>query len=439
MRDKKTVLMVVVILIGIVLRFVVMPFTLHSDLLFIYQYPALFFLKGTWNIYEYIQTHFQDTISIHGWNYYPPATYLLVLGWQFILQLLSPTFILLMQKAFLFQSILNGPTHEFLKFAHDESIFRDIFLMKFPFLLFDCVGGALLLSMLTQKTRLNGAVYWFLNPFLIYAPYMFGQMDIIPAVLTLFGFSLLFMKKFPSAKLWAFVLFGLAAGFKLYPVLLFPPLLILAASSRKERLRLFLAFISVPILLTVLFFSPKISLMSLWFPSFVFKSIEQTFVAQIKQVLFIVLYVALVCFSWLQSRVYDERTLAGILISLFLGLYSLTQYHSLHYLVWMLPFLPFWFKDSLRAYWTCWLIFILLIGFRIMARPHQLGLLVPLDPVYFSSLPSLAELIGRVIPYRWISNITYIVYNGILLGMMGWIMINLIVDKYLAMGGRGKV
>lgn len=395
-----------------------MPTALHSDLFFIHQYPALFYLEGTWNIYEYIQTHYQESIALHGWNYYPPATYLIVLVWQLAMQVVSPTFHTLMQNLYAFEKSGGGSIAQFLMAHSDPFRFMNIFLMKLPYIFFDVAALVLLIRLAQKQNRSYTliALFWWLNPLSIYATYMFGQLDIIPTVLTLYAASQLSTKKFISIrdKMLCLFLLGLATGFKLYPVLLVVPTLLLIEKSWMARVKLLGAFCIVPLILTMVMYSSTIHPLTVWYPSFILRATEQTILASAKQLAFFVLYLVVTIAAWRFQKP-SLPFLSGVYIVIFFGLFSLTQYHSLHYLVWMLPFLSLWFANLKRIYLLSWILFILLVGFQIMARQHQLGLFVPIDPILFSSLPSLSEVVGNVIPYRMVSDTTYTIYHGILM------------------------
>lgn len=403
---------------GILIRLIFMPITLHSDLFFIHQYPALFYLEGTWNIYGYIQTHYQESIALHGWNYYPPATYLIILVWQLVVHLVSPTFYTLMQNLFAFENSGGGSIGQFLIMYSDPFRFMNIFLMKLPYMVFDIAALVLLIRLAQKQNRSCAliALFWWLNPLSIYATYMFGQLDIIPAVLTLCAVSRFSTKESITVKdkmICLFVL-GLATGFKLYPILLVVPTLLVIEKSWMVRVKLLAAFGIVPLILTMVMYSSTIHLLSVWYPSFILRATEQTILASAKQIAFFVLYLLVTIAAWRFQKP-SLPFLSGMYIVIFFGLFSLTQYHSLHYLLWMLPFLPLWFTNIKHVYFLSWILFILLVGFRIMARQHQLGLFIPIDPLLFSSLPSLAEGIGNYIPYRVVSDTAYTVYQGILI------------------------
>ena len=97
-------------------------------------------------------------------------------------------------------------------------------LIKLPYLVFDLLIGYLLFKLFTQRRQAMIAFgLWIVNPVSIYATYMMGQFDIIPTFFTLLAIYLVTKDKL---KLAALALGG-GVAFKLYPIFLIIPLLIL--------------------------------------------------------------------------------------------------------------------------------------------------------------------------------------------------------------------
>ena len=71
------------LLISLLLRLMVMPFTLHGDLLFVYGAPH-FLSHGQWDAYRIASEMFDVA-------YYPPLTMIVFAGIQFVFRFLFPS------------------------------------------------------------------------------------------------------------------------------------------------------------------------------------------------------------------------------------------------------------------------------------------------------------------------------------------------------------
>lgn len=407
--------------VALVIRLAIMPFSLHSDLLFIHQFPNLFVAEGVWNIYQYIQEEYSKSQQLHGWNYYPPLTYLTFAAWQYTVAIFDKNFssFLVAYTAFEFQ---GGQTlAQFFSSEHFPNLFRHLFLMKFPYLLFEALIVVGYLALPGSKSEKNNRLFfWLLSPLVIYAAYAFGQMDMLPAAFTLLAVAVVGLGKGALSfrrKVVCVLLLSVAAGFKLYPLLLLLPTILLMEPLWRRRLLLALISILPLIMLTIPFISEGFNPLTIWYPNLVLTSVEVTVVGRIKQVLFTALYGSSCLLAIKHAGTATVRNMAGLYIVVLGALLTLTHFTSLHYLLWMLPFLPLYFVDIKKLYVLSWALFICLLGFKVMARQHQLGLFVPVDPVLFSSLPSLVEVLGRWVPGRLVSDSAYIVYHVTLLGV----------------------
>lgn len=191
----------IILLTGILLRLFLAFSTIHSDL-------AVFHLAGKvigeghiFNLYDYSS----DVATFN----YPPLIY-----WFFGL----------------FNFLSNW----------------GIWLLKLPYLIFDLSLGLLLLRLVEEKKKALVFGLWMFNPVSLYATYMMGQFDIIPTFFSVYSFYLVSKNKLK----WAALALGFGIAFKLYPVFLLIPLLILAKSFLT---RIKLAFIAaLPYFISVL-------------------------------------------------------------------------------------------------------------------------------------------------------------------------------------------
>jgi uncharacterized membrane protein len=118
--------------------------------------------------------------------------------------------------------VLNYPPLIYWYFGFFDLFFTGIFgLLKLPYLIFDLLLGFLLYKMVEPRKALLAFGIWVFNPISLYATYMMGQFDIIPAFFSVL--SVYFALK--NRLTWATLALGTAIAFKLYPIFLIIPLI----------------------------------------------------------------------------------------------------------------------------------------------------------------------------------------------------------------------
>lgn len=184
-----------------------------------YNFQASFLKKGVFNIYTYL-TKNGKTLTIKDGFVYFPLTYFAVGGYQW---LASP---ILGSK---FDSWLANASYS--SVVTDLNIFKYLIILKLPYLVLDIFIAFLLKRFFEDRDKGDKAfILWLFNPFTIILIYAFSNVDIFAVLLTVVAFLLL---KKDKVVLAASTL-GLAAGFKLYP-LLFLPFLFLKAKGQKQK------------------------------------------------------------------------------------------------------------------------------------------------------------------------------------------------------------
>lgn len=236
------------LILAIALRVLVASFLFHPDIK-TFNFQASFLKKGVFNIYSYLVKN-KTTLPLKEEFVYFPLTYF-TLGINQII--VSP--------------ILGSGFNAWLANADsgtvtlDLNIFKYLLVLKLPYLVLDISIALILLKYFKDgKMGKKAFTLWLFNPFTIFIIYAFGNVDIFPVVLVLL--SLLFIKK--DKKSLAALMLGLAAGFKIYP-LLFVPFLVLSGKDLKEKIKLgvipfaVFGFISLPFLSSAFLESTLIS------------------------------------------------------------------------------------------------------------------------------------------------------------------------------------
>src|SRR3989344_9234512 len=214
----------ILIALAFLLRIFLMPISAHSDLFFINEYPNLFVTDKILNINTYIN----DTLGNKHLSYYPPLTYFTIGAFQQFYKFISPSFSPWMTEIlFLDLSHFKGQAADFIKVIPNQFIFRDLFLAKLPYLVFDIGIVLLLLKFVKENTIKNTSILiWLFNPTLIYSAYIFGQFEVIPSFFLLLSFY--FLRK----NLNVAVLFlGTAAAYKNYAFAFLPIIIALYSQS----------------------------------------------------------------------------------------------------------------------------------------------------------------------------------------------------------------
>ena len=225
------------LLVGLLLRFALMPFFFHTDIKNHYFHTS-FLKKGVTDIYQYLADNKSGLPAKDDFNYFP-LTYFFLGGYQAV----SSTFFGSEYDSWLWDYSEN--------MINNAKVYRYLFLMKFPYLVLDILTALVLASFFEDKEKRKKAITaWLFNPFTLVLIYMFATFDIIPVLLSLI--ALLLAKK--GRLVWSALFLGIASGFKLYP-LLFLPLIIFRSKSIKEAIGTVIAPFGFLVLLVAPFWS----------------------------------------------------------------------------------------------------------------------------------------------------------------------------------------
>lgn len=148
--------------------------------------------------------------------------------------------------------IFNYPPAIYWFFGFFNFVFGDnLGFLKLSYLPFDIALGLLLMKIVDPKKSVLALSIWIFNPVSLYTTYMMGQFDIIPTFFSMFSIFLALKNKLG----WAALSLGFGVAFKLYPIFLLVPLIILGKGLREKIKLLFLA--SIPYLVSILPYLPS--------------------------------------------------------------------------------------------------------------------------------------------------------------------------------------
>jgi|TARA_B100001964_G_scaffold192152_1_gene214750 hypothetical protein len=383
-------------LISLLLRLIVMPFTVHGDMFHIYNVPH-FFSHGEWNAYE---------IAVEKYiTYYPPFAMIFFAFVQLIFRLLF---------------------HDFEEFTHtlgflgekalyeSEHLYLSLFLMKLPYLVFDCLLILTCWKMLPGcKRKHDFMVFWAVNPIVIYSAYMFGQFDIIPSFFVILScyFSL-------QKGKGHYACLSLAAGclFKLFPIVFLPVVLLISSRNMKDFVRL--SFYGI---IPILFFYGIFYLVS---GEAVFKLLSivsdisrAKFSFDMKLLIFRICQAVIYFLICFHAFFYREKLNYTLLIQYFLAVCIALLWEvnlpATHYFIWIIPLIILYIQE--HPEWKKPLYFLMLIIFLAGLKPRTgtLGIFAPINPELFLSFPSLKDVTGFLFDQKTYDIIIGLLFKGI--------------------------
>jgi Gpi18-like mannosyltransferase len=141
-------------------------------------------------------------------------------------------------------------------------------IVKIPFLISDIAIGFLLYKIVEELTNNKelaekAALFWFLNPFVIWVSAVWGMWDTLPALFSLAAFYFLLKKRISLSA----VCLSLGVALKLYPVLFLVPIgvFLFKSNSAGNKFKSILQFFSVFLVTTILLFLPYLSTITSFF------------------------------------------------------------------------------------------------------------------------------------------------------------------------------
>lgn len=396
------------LILAVLIRILLMPISVHSDLFFINSFPALMIKKNVFDIFSY----FAVNLSHLNYTYYPPLVYLTFGFFQYIYAFFSTTFSNWMISLYQLETTnFQGQASDFIRMSPNVNIYKDLFLAKVPYLIFDVLTVITLFTLIKNRTKFKMlTLLWLFNPVHLYSTYLMGQFEVIPAFFVLLG--LLFSRK---RLFLGFFILGIAAAYKNYAFLFILTTVLIYGENWRQRIKLVLISI-IPYLIVImptLLANPAIATYVL-IPKVYLKyrkplegwSLYSTYIRYFVLILsFICLFFASY-FIKLKNK--WKLSLGVSLISLLL-VYAFAPRISFHYLMWELPLLLLWVKTAKQYVWIITIQSLSLASYKLLANHLQIGLLSPLNN-NFALIPTLNSQINHIFPYVIISTIGFFIF-----------------------------
>lgn len=379
-RTKKILL---TLFLAVILRLILMPITLHPDLLG-HSFGAYFFAyEKKINLYDTLAdlppTHpLVKNFGVGDMFIYPPLTYY-TLG---IFRILV--------KPFTDPKFIPWLMENLSKIHSYPQLYQQLFFFKLPYLFLD-IGLAFIISALFDEPRKKkiAFVLWLFNPLTIYVSFMVGQLDLLPTFFTVLSLYL-FKKK---RGYWSMISIGIAASYKMYPLFLLFPLAFLISEKFIERIKL----VFTGLFPFVFFMAPYLS--SSAFRAMVFspKSQKMLFmgwpVSGAEVIYPFILFLTIFYFYSFYSK--KRLNPALVFSAILLLIFSVTHYHP-QWFLWVTPFLIIEMVENenknvllILMMFFCWLVLTLLFEPSL-----SYGLFNPLWPALDRGF-GLSELLAK--------------------------------------------
>lgn len=373
-----------VLLIGLAIRLLCMPFTANSDLLYTY-----------WDAHQIAYHHQQ--VGFQFVSNYLHAGYLWLI--TSLLPPIDTIWVHLVENPELnpYLGLQVTSLQGWFDFINQSHVYRTLFLLKLPYLLFDLGCAYLLYKMGSDRLSSRRIfTFWWLNPIVIFAVYIFGRHEVIALFLIVLSLFLIKQEKY----ILGILTLVLAMAIRYYAIFLLPFFIFSIYPTWRKRLILLFAgilfLLAINLLGLVLFgFIDIGSLVNLPHSNYLL-SLKLPIAPWDNLYIFPMVYILL-----LLHRIYNlecnqdslVRYSLVVLLILFATAYS---GQSPHYWTWFLPLLAVVIAEDRDLIPLHIAQIICLVGYSMLGGRSTAGyLFAPISPEFFWSLPSPVEILQR--------------------------------------------
>lgn len=391
------------LILAVLIRLLIMPFYFHPDIK-TYHFQSSFLKQGVFDIYSYLEKN-KEKLPLKEEFVYFPLTYFFLGGYQILISpILGPNF-------------TNWLSDASVKSVETVGIYRYLFLLKLPYLFLDILIGFLLTLFFTNRQQKRKAfIFWLFNPFSIILIYIYSNVDIIPVVLLVLSLYLANRKKFITSS---FVL-GIAAGFKAFPLLLLPFLIMFGRTLREKLLILFTALAAFTLIIFPFLGQDafqKSTLISSLTTRIVSSGLNIEFGEMLLPAIIALSALFFYAFMTKKGEVYKYWLFSFLLI------FSSIHFH-IQWLLWVAPLLVILFIEKPQFVKPMLILILLIFSIPLLYQDSYMtvGLFNAISPL-FSSLPTPAAILQRVYdPYTFSSILHSMLLGGSLI--FGWRLLN---------------
>lgn len=327
------------LVLGVIVRLILMPITLHPDL-WGHSFVAYFFAyEGVLNPYEHLLSLGQNhplvvNFGVSDIFIYPPLTYFtLGIFRVLVMPFTDPSFI-------------PNLWQDLSAVYSNEALFSHLFLFKLPYLFIDVSAGFLLANLFKNQAQKKVFMLWMLNPAAIYATFMMGQLDILPVLFMILG--LYFAKNKKSYA--SLISLGIGGAYKMFPLLFVIPTALVLKQRFDQRIKLIAAGL-VPFILASLPYlgSSAYRSMVLFTPKSQ-KMLFMQFSVTAAEGIYPFIFILFLIYFWVYYKKISQSKLPLIYLVILLLLFSVTHYHP-QWFLWVSPLLIWQLIKTNFRYW----------------------------------------------------------------------------------------
>ena len=212
-------LIILYILIGIFVRFLLMAFAIHHDLLCSAWRESLWVFKGVFQIPYFAELN----LGIYMWIV------------KHFLTALPTNLAMQVQNTF----SVTPDSLAYFTFLKSKEVFRELFLLKIPYLI--CDLGLLAVIIKFFKGNKTMVLFWAINPFVLYNSYMWGRYGVLPILFAFLSWVIAGRKELKNFEVYSALLMGLAISYRISFVIFLPVLIIFLSKNYRQFITLLIA------------------------------------------------------------------------------------------------------------------------------------------------------------------------------------------------------
>ncbi len=393
----KQIFLTKVFLLGFIIRLILMPFSGHYDIRGInFAVHNLPFNKEL-NVYDVACCKDIDyLVKVNfGRDYfiYPPLTYFTLGTFMWILKPLYGNE---------FVTWINGFGNDVLSVLTHPYVFRYMFFMKLPYLIFDILLVVILREFFVKRGDKHRVMkYWWLNPIVIFLPYVWGQFDIIPTAFTVLGV----LAATKNRSVTAAVLFGIAASFKNYPLMLLPLIAVVLGKNLAGMFRTFFLGLAPFIFTTLPYWGHEFFRKTVLFSWQSQKMLDFLWAIGGDDGIYPFVIGYFLIFLWTLYSLRGQNQLLPLpIVSVLMWYYATTNFHQ-QWFLWVLPFLTLYAVSDKRirliGIWVIALFFLRLLEIQANVTTEMFVWLAPA----VEDLPKSRAILGSLYDIHKLRNL----------------------------------
>ncbi len=366
--------------LGLVVRLVLLPITLHSDLYQIYSRSHLAVTTGVWFAWssQLIAQLFHDV-------------------WLLLVTPLLPGSDAIWSATAGVAGVGAQP-HDLARFLAYPYLARALVLLKLPYVVADAVVGWLVSRDMPVKQRRWALALWWLNPIVIYTSAVFGRHDSVWVAILLTGALIA-----RQGSRWAgFVCSAVAAGARFFPVFLLPLYLVAFRRSWRSVVLGGVVVVSMWIFIDLLIVvrsgtSPTLTLLGDYPHVRYLVALSLPVGEDIPLPIFPLAYTLFLCW-WLTAAPQGWTAYQAAAGATLCGVVALTPFHP-QYVIWALPFaVPVLARQRSGRVLALLQAGLFLLWLTRWGAAATTGLFLPLGETFVSTLPDPQLVATALVP-----------------------------------------